>query len=150
MLGKIKIKKNNKKNNTEKILIFFLLGGGHTGSSLKLSNVAEPAPKWKCGALRDLLPFVQFKKREKHSWRSFNFNKVEGFKPATSLKLTLLHGCFVLLYSHFPDQNFTWFECSLMGLLKLFWYLLSDILSPLIFRELLSFSSQSFVISSNA
>ena len=38
-----------------------------------------------CGTLRDLVPFVQFKKREKHPWRS---------KPATLLKLTLLRGCF--------------------------------------------------------
>ena len=30
-------------------------------------------------ALRDLLPFVQFKKRERNSWRSFNFSKVAGF-----------------------------------------------------------------------
>ena len=29
-----------------------------------------------CGALRDLVPFVQFKKREKHPWRSVNFSKV--------------------------------------------------------------------------
>ena len=43
----------------------------------------------KCDALRDLVAFVQFKKREKHPWRSVNFNKVP-------LKLTL-HGCF----SHF-------------------------------------------------
>ena len=28
------------------------------------------------GALRDLLPFVQFKKREKHPWRNVNFSKV--------------------------------------------------------------------------
>ena len=35
-------------------------------------------------ALYDLLPFVQFKKREKHPWRSVNFSK----------KLTLHHGCF--------------------------------------------------------
>ena len=48
----------------------------------------------KCGALRDLVPFVQFKKHEKHPWRSVNFSKVAGFKPATLLKLTLLHGCF--------------------------------------------------------
>ena len=27
-------------------------------------------------ALRDLVPFVQFKKREKHPWRSDTFNKV--------------------------------------------------------------------------
>ena len=29
-----------------------------------------------CGVLRDLVPFVQFQKREKHSWRSVNFSKV--------------------------------------------------------------------------
>ena len=48
-----------------------------------------------CGALRDLVPFLQFKKREKHPWRSVNFSKAVGFKPATLLKLTLLHGCFL-------------------------------------------------------
>ena len=31
-----------------------------------------------CDALRDLVPFVQFKKREKHLWRSVNFSKVAG------------------------------------------------------------------------
>ena len=40
-----------------------------------------------CDVLRDLVPFVQFKKREKHSWTSV--------EPATLLKLTLLHGCFL-------------------------------------------------------
>ena len=30
------------------------------------------------GALRDLVPFVQFKKREKHPWKSVNFSKVAG------------------------------------------------------------------------
>ena len=35
----------------------------------------------KCDALRDLVPFGQFKKREKHPWRSVTFK-------------TLLHGCF--------------------------------------------------------
>ena len=34
----------------------------------------------KCGALRDLVPFVEFKKREKHPWRSVNFSKVAGHK----------------------------------------------------------------------
>ena len=29
--------------------------------------------------LRDLVPFVQFKKREKHPWRSVTFSKVAGF-----------------------------------------------------------------------
>ena len=54
-----------------------------------------------CGALRDLVPFVQFKKREKHPWRSFNFSKVAGFKPATTLlKLTLLHACFSRFFNY--------------------------------------------------
>ena len=35
-----------------------------------------------CGALRDLVPFVQFKKRDKHPWRSVNVSKVAGFKLA--------------------------------------------------------------------
>ena len=29
-------------------------------------------------ALRDLVPFVQFKKREKHPWRSVTFSKIAG------------------------------------------------------------------------
>ena len=33
----------------------------------------------KCGALRNLVAFVQFKKREKHPWRSVKFSKVPGF-----------------------------------------------------------------------
>ena len=37
---------------------------------------------------------MQFEKREKHPWRSVTFSKVRGYKPATLLKLTLLHGCF--------------------------------------------------------
>ena len=32
-----------------------------------------------CDALRDLVPFLQFKKREKHLWRSVTFSKVAGF-----------------------------------------------------------------------
>ena len=31
-----------------------------------------------CDALSDLVPFVLFKKREKHPWRSVNFSKVTG------------------------------------------------------------------------
>ena len=31
---------------------------------------------YKCGALRDLVAFAQFKKRENHPWRSVNFSKV--------------------------------------------------------------------------
>ena len=32
-----------------------------------------------CGALRDLVAFVLFKKREKHPWKGVNFSKVAGF-----------------------------------------------------------------------
>ena len=45
-----------------------------------------------CGALRDLVPFVQFEKYEKHPWRSVLFRC--RLNPATLLKVTLLHGCF--------------------------------------------------------
>ena len=31
-----------------------------------------------CGALRDLVAFVQFKNRKKHPWRRVNFSKVAG------------------------------------------------------------------------
>ena len=47
-----------------------------------------------CATLRDLVAFVQFKKREKYPWRSVNFSKVAGFKPTTLLKSTLFHRCF--------------------------------------------------------
>ena len=32
-----------------------------------------------CDVLRDLVPFAQFKNREKDPWRSATFNKVAGF-----------------------------------------------------------------------
>ena len=32
-----------------------------------------------CDVLHDLLPFVQFKKREKYPWRSVTFGKDKGF-----------------------------------------------------------------------
>ena len=47
-----------------------------------------------CDGLHDLVPFVQFKKREKHPWRSTTFIKVAVFKPATLMKVALLHGYF--------------------------------------------------------
>ena len=33
-----------------------------------------------CGALRDLLPFVQFQKREKHPWRNVLVYQNSGFE----------------------------------------------------------------------
>ena len=38
-----------------------------------------PTGNTKCGVLRHLIPSVQFKKHEKHPWRSVNFSKVAGF-----------------------------------------------------------------------
>ena len=35
-----------------------------------------------CNALRDLAPFAQFKKREKHPCRSFTLSKVAGYNHA--------------------------------------------------------------------
>ena len=35
-------------------------------------------PNYICDALRDLVQFVQFKKRKKHPWRSVTFSKVAG------------------------------------------------------------------------
>ena len=32
-----------------------------------------------CGALRDLVPCAQFKKRKRHPWKNVNFSKVAGF-----------------------------------------------------------------------
>ena len=36
-----------------------------------------------CDALRVLVPFIQFKKHEKHPWRSVTFSKVEGWYQIT-------------------------------------------------------------------
>ena len=41
-----------------------------------------------CGALRDLILFVQFKKREKHPWRSVNFRKVAGWTQMVPNRVT--------------------------------------------------------------
>ena len=53
-------------------------------------NIYKIIPKCStfiCDALYGLVPFVQFKKREKHPWRSVTFR----------LKVTLLYGCFTFL-----------------------------------------------------
>ena len=44
--------------------------------------------------LRDLVPFLQFKKCEKHPWRSVTFNTVAEWKPLSLPKVTLLYECF--------------------------------------------------------
>ena len=40
--------------------------------------IVENIPSSIYGALRDLVASVEFKKREKHPWRSVNFSKVAG------------------------------------------------------------------------
>ena len=51
--------------------------GNHTKTEWSLSWKIEPKFfQHKCGELRDVIPFVQFKKREKHPWKSDNFSKV--------------------------------------------------------------------------
>ena len=49
-------------------------------SSAKILNatVLLSPPQLVPGALCDLVAFVQFKKHEKHPWRSVNFSKVAG------------------------------------------------------------------------
>ena len=59
---------------------------------LKFGHMIQYYIKNICDALRNLEPYVQLKKREKHPWRSVYFSKVVGF--SLQLKLTLLHGCF--------------------------------------------------------
>ena len=44
----------------------------------EVATAQLPFASDKCGALRYLVRFVQFKKRKKHPWRSVNFSKVAG------------------------------------------------------------------------
>ena len=46
-----------------------------------------------CGALRDLIPFVQVKKREKHPWRSVTFSKVAGVSTPPWVFFTFFKLC---------------------------------------------------------
>ena len=41
-------------------------------------NTPLKLAEYSSDALSDLVAFVQFKKREKHPWRSVNFSKVAG------------------------------------------------------------------------
>ena len=47
----------------------------------KILQTAKYNPIHICDVLRDLVPFAQFKKREKHPWRSVIFSKVAGCLP---------------------------------------------------------------------
>ena len=57
----------------------------------KYSNITLAIKlKWSsmkiCHALHDLVPFVQFKKRENHPWRSFTLSKVAGWSACSFTK----------------------------------------------------------------
>ena len=58
-----------------------------------------------CDALRDLVLFVQFKKREKHPWRSFNFSKVAGFGLKAKERCVGLN---IKLKTHFYSLQIFW------------------------------------------
>ena len=55
----------------------------NSSNCLKLFLQKAQYSGFKCGALRDLISFVQFKKREKHPWRTVNFSKLAGCKINT-------------------------------------------------------------------
>ena len=71
---------------------------------LKLMEVHTPSPLRTIHAQRtigldsdvlcDLVPFVQFKKREKHPWTSVTLSKVAGKKPLSLPTVIFLQGCF--------------------------------------------------------
>ena len=64
-------------------------GGDNAHTNVRFKKILNGSfyPSWNhwshsskiCDALSDLIPFVQYKKREKHPWRSVNFCKVAGF-----------------------------------------------------------------------
>ena len=115
-------------------------------------------------ALRHLVLFAQFNKREKHSWRSVTFSKVVGFSlPATLLKATLFHGCFsrflnctngsklrkashIILKKNFKNRTIkcTAQKTSIFGF---FWCVLSRIRTE--YGEILCISTNSFWIREN-
>ena len=80
-----------------------------------------------CDALRDLVSFVQFKKRENTHGGVLLLVKLEEAKSATLLKVTLLHGCFAHFLNYkngtktrkTSDMDRSHLNCSVMGLLVL-------------------------------
>ena len=101
-----KVSVNIKAKQTNKIIIVAIIikvvnkiKGKNTQTSNKEENIFQRWPVFTifykrsdciCDVLRDLVPFAQFKKCEKHPWRSESCR----LSPATLLKVALLHGCF--------------------------------------------------------
>ena len=77
-------------------IVYLLLDSGHTTKALDtgcstvkaIQNFIENFKiQQHCDVLRGLVPFAQFKKREKHPWRSVTFSKVSGERPAILRKV---------------------------------------------------------------
>ena len=53
----------------------------HNGEKIRMifMDLSIKCDVYICDALRNLVPFVQFKKREKLSWMSVTLSKVAGF-----------------------------------------------------------------------
>ena len=85
-------------------------GGQHTQTVRRQSDVST---EWlnliKWDALRDLVSFVQFKKREKHPWRSVTFSKVVDQKFFKLYK----HICSFVIYFYWIIfiEITRWFYC---------------------------------------
>ena len=65
-----------------------------------------------CGALRDLVAFVKFKKREKHPWRSVNCNFTKiNIPPWVFLTFFKLYKCYQIAqrttYRSYPQFDFS-------------------------------------------
>ena len=52
-----------------------------------------------CDALRDLVPFAQFKKLEEHPWRSVTLSKVAGYNCTKGIKSRKTFHMFKVRYS---------------------------------------------------
>ena len=61
----------------------------HNGEKIRMifMDLSIKCDVYICDALRNLVPFVQFKKREKHSWMSVTLSKVAGFSFTKSNNL---------------------------------------------------------------
>ena len=46
-----------------------------------IEYIRNPLKKFTCDVLRDVVPFVQFKKREKHPWGSVTFSTKSNTPP---------------------------------------------------------------------
>ena len=70
-----------------------------------------------CGALRDLVPFAQFKKREKHPWRSVNFGVKCQALACNFTKINTPPWVFFTLFKFFQFLKHTMRLCPFLNTL---------------------------------